>query len=95
MMNEQEETEFYNRIHSRDHFLNPPKDIVFLQIRLEEKSRDEDWRAFLDFASRETMVVYTLRGYGSSPGEAATDAWNTFIDPEERFWEISGYRPWQ
>jgi len=48
-MNEQEETEFYNRIHSRDHFLNPPKDIVFLQIRLEEKSRDEDWRAFLDF----------------------------------------------
>jgi len=49
MMNEQEETEFYNRIHSRDHFLNPPKDIVFLQIRLEEKSRDEDWRAFLDF----------------------------------------------
>jgi hypothetical protein len=41
------------------------------------------------------MVVYTLRGYGSSPGEAATDAWNTFIDPEERFWEISGYRPWQ
>jgi hypothetical protein len=28
-MNEQEETEFYNKIHSRDYFRDPPKDIVF------------------------------------------------------------------
>ena len=74
---------------------NPePKDVSFLQIKIQEKSSN-DWRSFLSFYSKETNVIYGLRGYGSTPGEAAEDAWVTFNDEEMRWHEIDSYEKWE
>jgi hypothetical protein len=71
---------------------NPePKDVMFFNIVIEEKCPD-DFRSFLSFYSKETNVMYRLRGYGSSPGAAADDAWNTFNDEEVRWFEIDSYK---
>ena len=78
----------------RDYFENPPKDLIFLQMRIEEKWGGDDWRSFLVFGSKETRTAYTLRGYGSTPVEAAQDAWNKYNDESLRFWKISDYRNW-
>ncbi len=73
---------------------NPePKDVSFLQIAIQEKDSN-DWRSFLSFYSKETDVIYGLRGYGSTPGEAADDAWKTFCDEELRWIEIDSYAKW-
>lgn len=77
----------------RDYFENPPKDVHFLSLTVQEKCSD-DWRSFLEFASKETRTAYTLRGYGSTPVEAAQDVWNSYNDEFLRFWEISDYRNW-
>lgn len=75
--------------------LNPePKDVSFLQMKIQEKSSN-DWRSFLSFYSKETDVIYGLRGYGSTPGEAADDAWKTFCDEELRWMEIDSYEKWE
>jgi len=74
---------------------NPePEDVSFLQIKIQEKSSN-DWRSFLSFYSKETNVIYRLRGYGSTPGEAADDAWENFNDEELRWNEIDSYERWE
>ncbi len=53
----------------------------FLQIVVQAKSiPDNDWRAFLTWADQEKMMVYEIRGYGKSPGEASEDAFQKFND---------------
>lgn len=59
--------------------------IHFLQITLQAKSINEDWRAFLDWADSDTMQVYQLRGYGSTPSEAANDAWTKYNECRDLF----------
>lgn len=58
---------------------------IFLQIVVTCKSiPDDDWRSFLQYAGREEMKVYEIRGYGSSPEDAASDAWRRFQEfPED------------
>jgi hypothetical protein len=74
---------------------NPePKDVSFLEMIINEKCSN-DWRSFLSFYSKETNVVYRLRGYGSTPGEAADDAWKTFNDEELRWFGIDRYEKWE
>lgn len=70
---------------------NPePKDVSFVQMILQEKCSN-DWRSFLSFYSKETDVIYGLRGYGSTPGEAADNAWEKFNDEYLRWVEIDCY----
>jgi hypothetical protein len=40
--------------------------ISFLKITIHEKGKGDDYRAFLDFADRETMTVYQIGGNGSN-----------------------------
>ncbi len=56
----------------------------FLQVVTTCKSLpDNDWRSFLQWADTEEMIVYEIRGYGDTPCEAVTDAYDKFIkDPE-------------
>lgn len=51
--------------------------IHFLNITIQCKSND-DWRAFLHWADSSTMTRYELRGYGTTPAEAADDAWKNY-----------------
>jgi hypothetical protein len=62
--------------------------IHFLNITLQAKSEKEDWRAFLDWADRDTMKRYQLRGYGATPGEAADDAWRRFNEDKWHYCEF-------
>lgn len=56
--------------------------IHFLQITVQQKARD-DYRAFLDWGDDQEMMVYQIRGYGDTPGQAADDAYRKFQeDPE-------------
>ena len=74
---------------------NPePKDVSFVQMIVQEKCSN-DWRSFLSFYSKETDVIYRLRGYGSTPGEAADNAWETFNDEYLRWVEIDSYERWK
>ncbi len=51
----------------------------FLQIVVREKGHnDNDWRSFLTWADQEKMMVYEIRGYGKTPGEASEDAYQKF-----------------
>ena len=60
----------------------------FLQIVVNCKSiPDNDWRSFLQWANRDEMMVYEIRGYGSSPGEASEDAYKKFNDDPEFYAE--------
>jgi hypothetical protein len=68
--------------------------IYFMSITIHEKSKGDDYRAFLNFADRETMMAYEIRGYGDTPGKAADDAYARFAggDPhafvtDEWVWE--------
>lgn len=74
---------------------NPePKKVSFRKIIIQEKSSD-DWRSFLSFYSEETEVLYQIRGYGSTPGEAADDVYKTFNDEELRWFEIDSYQKYE
>ena len=66
--------------------------IHFLNITIQSKSTD-DFRAFLDWADSDTMTRYQLRGYGSTPGEAATDAWNKYNGDRDSY--ISDEEYWK
>lgn len=55
--------------------------IYFLQITIQSKATD-DFRAFLDWADRDTMTVYQLRGYGATPVQATEDAWLKYNSPD-------------
>ena len=61
--------------------------IHFLNITLQAKSEKEDWRAFLDWADSNTMTRYQLRGYGTTPGEAADDAWRKYSEDRNSYVE--------
>lgn len=54
-----------------------------MTIRIQEKFGGGDWRAFLTFNDTEEKAVYQLRGYGTTPGEAADDAWKEFKEGME------------
>jgi nitrogen regulatory protein PII len=62
--------------------------IHFLQIEVQSKSSD-DWRSFLQYADDETMTVYEIRGYGSTPGQAADDAMRRYQEDPEFYIEDS------
>lgn len=65
----------------------------FLTITINQKA-DNDWRAFLDWANRDEMMVYQIRGYSmTSPGEAANDAWRKFNEDPEG--EVCGCWKWE
>lgn len=79
----------------RDYFYDPPNDLKFIEIVVRAKSEaDNDWRSYIRFGSKETMQVFEVRGYGSSPGRAAENAWKRYKDPELRFFEFS-VEPWE
>ena len=65
--------------------------IYFCGITVQSKGSD-DWRAFLMWADRTTMKAYDIRGYGSTPGIAADDAYRRFsisrdfYSTDERDW---------
>lgn len=51
--------------------------IHFINITIQSKTTD-DFRSFLLWADSETMMKYELRGYGSTPGSAADNAYARF-----------------
>ena len=60
----------------------------FLQIVVNCKSiPDNDWRSFLQWANRDEMMVYEIRGYGKSPGEASEDAYKKFNEDAQFYAE--------
>lgn len=61
--------------------------IRFLKITVQEKSKGEDYRAFLDWADSKTMTVFQLRGYGDTPGKAADDAYAKYEDDRDSYIE--------
>ena len=61
--------------------------IHFLKITVQEKGKGEDYRAFLDWADSETMMAYMIRGYGSTPGKAADDAYAKYKTAREFYTE--------
>jgi hypothetical protein len=67
-----------------------PANIRFLQTVLEQKGHGE-WRAFLEFVDVETNTIYRLRDYGTTAGEAADKAWNSFLDEDLRYFNIDYY----
>ena len=66
--------------------------IHFLSITIQSKGAD-DWRAFLDWADSEEMKAYQLRGYGSTPGAAADDAYRRYN--EDRDFYIADEWDWK
>lgn len=60
--------------------------IHFLNITIQCKGTD-DFRSFLNWADSETMKLYQLRGYGSTPGEAADNAWSKYVDDRNSYIE--------
>lgn len=62
----------------------------FINIQLEEKNENE-WRAFLRFIDYEENLILGIRGYGSSPGEAADDAWADYQEGLQCDFEFSSF----
>jgi hypothetical protein len=58
--------------------------IHFISIEVQEKSQNEDYRAFLTFEDSKTMTVYQIRGYGDTPGKAADYAYASY-QSEDRY----------
>ena len=52
--------------------------IHFISIEVQEKIKDEDYRAFLTFEDSKTMTVYQICGYGETPGKAADYAYASY-----------------
>lgn len=50
----------------------------FIKITVQEKSKNEDYRAFLEWADKSEMQLYEIRGYGSTPVTACNCAWERF-----------------
>jgi hypothetical protein len=67
--------------------------IHFLQIAIQKKASD-DFRAFLDWADSDEMMVYQLRGYGSTPGQAADDAYAKYADEDFRDSQVTDCWEW-
>lgn len=62
--------------------------IHFNQIAIQKKA-ENDWRAFLNWSDSEAMIQYQLRGYGSTPGEAADDAYAKYNEDRDYYVEDS------
>jgi hypothetical protein len=60
--------------------------IHFLDITIQCKGSN-DFRAFLDWADDQLMMRYQLRGYGSTPGQAADDAWRRYTENRDSYIE--------
>ncbi len=58
--------------------------IHFNQITIQKKAHN-DWRAFLNWSDSEMMMQYQLRGYGSTPGEAADDAYAKYTEDRDYY----------
>lgn len=65
----------------------------FLKLTIQEKSKGEDYRAFLEWADREAMLVYEIRGYGSTPVAACEDA--CFKYNEDAWWYSEYVCKWE
>jgi hypothetical protein len=61
--------------------------IHFQRIIIQEKGKGEDYRAFLDWGDSTIMMCYQIRGYGSTPGQAANDAYAKYEEDRERYTE--------
>lgn len=68
--------------------------IHFLKITTQEKGKGEDYRSFLDFADSDTMTVYQIRGYGSTPGKSADDVYAKY-DADDREMHVSDEWVWE
>jgi hypothetical protein len=68
--------------------------IHFMSITIHEKGKGDDYRAFLNFADRETMTAYEIRGYGNTPGAAADDAYARY-DSEDRYYHVTDEWEWE
>ena len=68
--------------------------IYFMSIEIQEKGKGEDYRAFLHFANRETMMAYEIRGYGDTPGKAADDAYARY-ESEDRYDHVTNEWEWK
>lgn len=68
------------------HFL---KIVIQSKGKITEDSDKEDFRSFLQWADSEEMMVYELRGYGETPGEAADDAWSRYKEDPWHYVEDS------
>ena len=68
--------------------------IHFMSITIHEKGKGDDYRAFLNFADRETMMVYEIRGYGNTPGAAADDAYAHY-ESEDRYDFVTDRWEWK
>lgn len=61
----------------------------FRQIHIQSKDDKEDFRSFC-YCADEFGDEWVLRGYGSTAGEAATDAWEKY-QAASVDWENYGY----
>lgn len=68
--------------------------IHFLSIKIQEKGRGQDYRAFLTFADSDTMMAYEIRGYGSTAGQAADAAYTRYAGPDRDTF-VSDHWPWE
>lgn len=60
--------------------------IHFQKITVQEKGVG-DYRAFLDWADSDKMMVFQIRGYGLTPGQAADDAYAKYREDREGYTE--------
>jgi hypothetical protein len=60
---------------------------LFLQVIIQEKSHD-DWRSFC--IAKIDGQRWELRGYGQTFYEAAAQAYERFLGPEDQ-WDLCGY----
>jgi len=68
--------------------------IHFLTIKINEKGRGEDYRAFLTFGCTESQMVYEIRGYGNTPGKAADAVYARYAS-EDRDQSVSDHWEWK
>jgi len=61
---------------------------TFGTITLQAKDESCDWRSFV-ICFDEHGAEWELRGYGKTPEEAASDAWQKYNDSQN--WDIYGY----
>ena len=58
--------------------------VHFGNITVQCKDLD-DWRAFLSWIDTERNMIYDIRGYGTTPGAAADDAYSKYCEDRELY----------
>ncbi len=61
----------------------------FCTITINRKGSD-DYRAFLHWADRGTMLLYEIRGYGATAGQAADSAYNYYVTARDQHSDCVG-----